>query len=76
MKQTICAFAALTLLPPLFGAPDNPAVAGTWKLDVAKSKFSPCPPPKSATLVIEAHGESLKKTYEEIQSDDSRAGYV
>jgi hypothetical protein len=30
---------------------------GTWKMNVAKSKFSPGPAPKSQTLKIEAWGE-------------------
>jgi hypothetical protein len=33
---------------------------GTWKLDVAKSTFSPGPAPKEATLTIEAAGPGLK----------------
>jgi hypothetical protein len=73
MKQIVCVFAVAALLP-LFGAQDHPAV-GTWKLDVEKSKFSPGPPPKSATLVIEAQGDSLKTSYQEIEADDSHAGY-
>ena len=36
-------------------APDNNI--GTWKMNVAKSKFSPGPAPKSQTLKIEAWGE-------------------
>jgi hypothetical protein len=72
MKQ-ICAFTVVMLLP-LLGAQDNLAL-GTWKLDVEKSKFSSGPPPKSATLVIEAQGESLKTSYEEIEGDGSRVGY-
>jgi hypothetical protein len=76
MKKTIGIFAAVSLLLPLFGAQENPAVTGTWKLDIEKSKFSPGPPPKSATLIIEAQGDSLKTTLEEIESDDSRAGYT
>jgi hypothetical protein len=27
---------------------------GTWKLDLAKSKYSPGPPPKEGTLKIES----------------------
>jgi hypothetical protein len=38
-------------------------------------QFSPGPPPKSATLVIEAQGDSLKTTYQEIEADDSHVGY-
>jgi hypothetical protein len=33
---------------------------GTWKLNVAKSKYSPGPPPKSATVKIEAQDNGLK----------------
>ncbi len=72
MKQ-ICVLTAVMLLP-LLGAQDNPAT-GTWKLNVAKSKFSPGPPPKSATLVIEAQGDSVKTSLEEIEADDSHTGY-
>jgi hypothetical protein len=36
------------------GADNN---VGTWKLNVAKSKYSPGPAPKSQTLKIEAWGE-------------------
>lgn len=72
MKQ-ICVLTAAMLLP-LLGAQDNPAI-GTWKLNVAKSKFSPGPSPKSATLVIEAQGDSIKTTLEEIESDDRHVGY-
>ncbi len=63
----------LAALLPLLAAQDNPA-AGTWKLDVAKSKFSGTPP-KSATLTIQAQGDSLKTTLEEVEADDSHTGY-
>ena len=33
---------------------------GTWKLNVAKSKFSPGPAPKESTLTIEADGPGRK----------------
>jgi hypothetical protein len=36
-------------------APQDPNV-GTWKLNLAKSKYSPGPAPKSGTLKIEAWG--------------------
>jgi hypothetical protein len=73
MKQIIGVFTVAALLP-LLGAQNNPA-AGTWKLNVEESKFSPGPPPKSATLVIEAQGESVKTSYEEIEGDDSHVGF-
>ena len=35
---------------------------GTWKLNVAKSKYSPGPPPKEGTLTVEAIPNGLKIT--------------
>ncbi len=72
MKR-ICLVTVVMLLP-ILGAQDNPAI-GTWKLNVAKSKFTPGPPPKNATLVIEAKGDSVRTSLEEIEGDDSHVGY-
>lgn len=33
---------------------------GTWKLNLAKSKYSPGPPPKDGTLTIESEADGLK----------------
>ena len=47
---------------------NNPFV-GTWKLNVAKSKFSPGPGPKSETVTIAADGKvSVQDTNEEGKS--------
>ena len=40
-----------------WGADSN---VGTWKLNLAKSRYSPGPAPKSATLTIEAHDGGIK----------------
>ena len=48
------AIAMLTMGVVSFAADAN---VGTWKLNVAKSKYSPGPAPKSQTLKIEAWGE-------------------
>ncbi len=74
MKQIIFVFTVAALLP-LMGAGDNPWT-GTWKLNIKKSKFSPNPPPKSATLVIEEQGDSIKTSFEEIEADDRHVGYA
>ncbi len=53
----VCALvttSVLVLSVVLFAADSN---IGTWKLNLAKSKFSPGPPPQSQTLKIEAWGE-------------------
>jgi len=42
---------------------------GTWKLDVAKSKYSPGPAPKEGTLKIEAEADGLKVTSDGIDAE-------
>jgi len=51
-------------------AQDNPFV-GTWKLNLAKSKYSGEQPPKSETRTVVAQGDGLKITYEGIAADGS-----
>jgi hypothetical protein len=42
---------------------------GTWKLDAAKSKFSPGPAPKSQTLKFEATPAGVKLTSDGVTAD-------
>jgi hypothetical protein len=42
---------------------------GTWKLDVAKSKYSPGPAPKEGTLKIEAEADGLKFTIDRLDAE-------
>ena len=42
---------------------------GTWKLNVAKSTFSPGPAPKSGTTKIEAAGAGAKLVVDQAQAD-------
>jgi len=60
----VVAFLALCLvaLSPLSGFTQTDPFIGTWKLNLAKSKFSPGPPPKSQTVTYEAVGEGVKLT--------------
>ncbi len=53
---TLVAVIALPIALFSQGASTNP-FAGTWKLNVEKSKFSPGPAPKSETVVISEGGE-------------------
>jgi hypothetical protein len=48
------------VIPVLTQSPDP--FAGTWELNVAKSKFSPGPPPKSQTRTYEISGQQIKYT--------------
>ncbi len=45
---------------------------GDWKLNAAKSKYSPGPAPQSLTLKIEASGQGEKATAEFVNADGSR----
>src|SRR5438128_1274301 len=54
---------------------DNPTI-GTWKLNVAKSKYNPGPPPKNQTIAIEARGaDGQKATADGVLADGSRVAY-
>jgi hypothetical protein len=44
-------------------------VIGTWKLDVARSKYRPGPPPQSLTVRFEAVGKGIKVTTDEVGAD-------
>ena len=52
---------------------DLPRIAGTWKLNIAKSKFNPVPPPKSLTLVWEWVGDALKHSEEGVSSQGEKS---
>jgi hypothetical protein len=47
----------------------NDSQVGVWKLNVAKSKYSPGPVPKSATTKIEAAGAGTKVTVDQVMAD-------
>jgi hypothetical protein len=44
-------------------------LAGTWKLDVAKSTYKPGPAPKSATVVITSEGKGIKVAVDAVMVD-------
>lgn len=48
---------------------NNQAGMGTWKLNLAKSKYSPGPAPKSLTAKFEPAGKGVKATTEGIGAD-------
>jgi hypothetical protein len=51
---------------------------GTWKLNVAKSKYSPGPPPKSQTLTFEQTADGITLTTESVDAKGStvKGGFV
>ena len=77
MKRALI-FVAIALFVVVVSAPayaqTNPLV-GTWKLDVAKSKFDPGPAPKSLTRTVVADGDGVKYTFEGIAADGTAVSY-
>ena len=61
--------AAILLVSGVAAAADQHS--GTWKMDAAKSKFSPGPAQKSMTLKIEADEKGIKVDGEGVNGDDS-----
>ena len=49
------------------------SIVGTWTLNVAKSTYSPGPPPKSLTVKFEAAGDGIKSTSDTVAADGSSA---
>ena len=52
----------LVVISPLSSFTQTDPFIGTWKLNPAKSKYSPGPPPKSQTVTYEAVGQGVKVT--------------
>jgi hypothetical protein len=54
------------------------AAMGTWKLNVAKSKFSPGPAPKSLIVKFEPAGQGVTLTSESVAADGKKGtgGYT
>ena len=76
MKR-ILAFAAMTVLlcatASLLLAQNT--MLGTWKLNVAKSKYAPGPAPKSMTRTVESEGDKVKYTFAGVAADGSPVSY-
>lgn len=78
MKRILFVFAfliltAVVIVGPLM-AQDNPFV-GTWKLNLAKSKFEPGPAPKSITRTVVAQGDGAKYSFEAVRADGTTSSY-
>jgi hypothetical protein len=48
---------------------------GTWKLNVAKSKYSPGPAPKSATITYEETADGIKRTGESVDAEGKTTSF-
>ena len=56
-----------TAVPEIGLAQSNPLI-GTWKLNLAKSKYMGAPPPRSQTLNFAGEGENLKDTVDAVDA--------
>ena len=55
--------------------PAKAAFAGTWKLDVAKSKYSPGPTPKSQTATISAADGGMSVVSDRVEADGNKVHF-
>jgi hypothetical protein len=74
--RRVLGFVAVMVLVALVAvqAQANPLL-GTWKLNVAKSKYTGSPAPKEMTRTVEADGDSVKYTYAGTAADGSAISY-
>jgi hypothetical protein len=71
--RTATILAMLTLGANLWAAD---AALGTWKLNVAKSKYSPGPAPKSATITYEEAADGIKRTGESMDAEGKTTSFT
>jgi hypothetical protein len=70
IARTIVLVAALALTTAVAVGAD--VLSGTWKLNVAKSKFSPGPAPKSGTQTITATADGMKVVADGVDSEGKK----
>ena len=77
MRRVVYLLALLAAVAVAAGslmAQTNPFV-GTWKLNLAKSKYEGVPAPKSLTRTVTAEGGGLKYSFEGEAADGSKISY-
>jgi hypothetical protein len=60
MKRAVLVASLLVFTVPQFAFAQNQPLVGTWKVDVAKSKYEPGAAPKNETLRFEPVGDGFK----------------
>ena len=66
--STVACLGLVALFTSALSAQSDPQV-GLWKLNVAKSTYSPGPAPKSGTTRIEAAGKGAKVVVDQVMAD-------
>jgi hypothetical protein len=71
MLTGMALFGLATVVSPQPGFAQSDPFLGTWQLNIAKSKFTPWPPPRSQTLAFQAEGQNHKVVITGTNADGS-----
>jgi len=74
MKRALASTAIAFLCVAGLFAQSNPMI-GNWKLNLAKSKYTPGPAPKSQSATIEAAGDGIRNVTKGVAADGSAIAY-
>jgi hypothetical protein len=74
MKRALTCAVVVALSMAGLSAQTNPMV-GNWKLNLAKSKYTPGPAPKSQTATIEPAGDGIRNVTNGVAADGSAIAY-
>jgi hypothetical protein len=78
-RRTLTTIALLGLAVaalPQVGFAQSGSLIGTWRLNLDKSKFSPGPPPRSATLTYTQDGQNIRNTAQGIDAQGNAISAV
>jgi len=77
MKRTLSfvTVVVLTLAASGLLMAQSDSSVGTWKLNLAKSKYGTTQPPKSTTRTLEAQGDGTKTSVQGVAADGSQMAY-
>ncbi len=71
LKLVLPGLAAVLALSVAVRSADDPFV-GTWKLNFAKSKYDPGPPPKSQVIKFKSQGDGIKSVTEMVYANGNK----
>jgi hypothetical protein len=73
LSRSLGVFGVLVVAMSSAGLAQGPAPGmGSWTLNVAKSKFSPGPAPKTATVTFSAAGDGVKAVIDTVSTTDAK----
>ena len=75
-RQALLFTAIAIMFAVAFGATAHAQAVGTWKLNLAKSKYQQGQAPKSATLVYEPAGAAIKVTVDQVLAEGPAIHYA